>query len=419
MQRYEVQMKLFEPDAKLPVLQEVPIRPKAGFQYIYKWESTAKRKDWRADGYRWRQNATVKFNYGEAKCKRYYFKLKTGPGNDYSSEFSKHAIECSLYEKQILVWYQGDDSVVVDFSHGNAKDPEKEFHRTAPSVLSQMKTSKEKLPVQVFTDLVLAAPRELERHITDAPRNIQQIRNAQKYARKAERLSLDAICNLVELRTETGFMSDIHLAPGVLVLCFKESKSSSVKANNNHIFFFKLLLKFMFRVCLGTMEEFRQLLAREDLSAQLLTYDTTYEMGDYNLSVLKFRQTEFEETPAIPLMFMLHEQNESAHNFFFMRLDELVPELKTTETLLVTITADEEEALVNVIKRNCPNISLLRSWQIALQDIKKNLGLLGITDQNEVKQYEEDFVNLLNQESTGAYKALLAQMYLKKWKKVN
>ena len=141
-------------------------------------------------------------------------------------------------------------------------------------------------------------------------------------------------------------------------------------------------------------------------------------MGDYNLSVLKFRQTEFEETPAIPLMFMLHEQNESAHNFFFMRLDELVPELKTTETLLVTITADEEEALVNVIKRNCPNISLLRSWQIALQDIKKNLGLLGITDQNEVKQYEEDFVNLLNQESTGAYKALLAQMYLKKWKKV-
>lgn len=235
MQRYEVQMRLFEPDAKLPVLHEVPIRPKAGYQYIYKWESTAKRKDWRADGYRWRQNATVKFTHGEAKCKRYYFKLKIGPGNDYTNDFSKHAIECSQYEKQILVWYQGDDSVVVDFSHGNAKDPDKEFHRTAPSVLSQMKSVKEKLPVQVFTELVLAAPRELERHITDAPRNIQQIRNAQKSARKTERLSLDAICNLVELRTETGFMSDIHLAPGVLVICFKESKFCVKEINSDDV----------------------------------------------------------------------------------------------------------------------------------------------------------------------------------------
>lgn len=57
-QRYEVQLRLFEPQHNLPILTQVPIRPKAGFQYIYKWESSSKRKDWRADGYRWRQNVS-------------------------------------------------------------------------------------------------------------------------------------------------------------------------------------------------------------------------------------------------------------------------------------------------------------------------------------------------------------------------
>jgi hypothetical protein len=224
MQRYEKEMKLFESEANLEVLTHVPLRPKSGYQYIYKWDSTARRKDWRADGYRWRQNATVKFSHGDAKCKRYYFKLKIGPGNDYTNEFSKHAIECSLYEKQLLIWYQGDNSVVVDFSHGNAKDTEKEFHRAAPSVLSETRSAKKKLPLQVYSELVLTAPEQSDsRIITDAPRNIQQIRNAQKSARHDERLSLDAICNLIELRSETHFVNDVHLAPKLLVICFKSS----------------------------------------------------------------------------------------------------------------------------------------------------------------------------------------------------
>jgi hypothetical protein len=216
-------MKLFEPEANLEVLTQVPLRPKSGYQYIYKWDSTTRRKDWRADGYRWRQNATVKFNHGDAKCKRYYFKLKIGPGNDYTNEFSKHAIECSLYEKQLLIWYQGDNSVVVDFSHGNAKDTEKETHRTASSVLSQMRSANEKLPLQVYSELALSVTEQSDRRITDAPRNIQQIRNAQKSARNDDRLSLDAICNLIELRSETHFVNDIHLAPSLLVICFKPS----------------------------------------------------------------------------------------------------------------------------------------------------------------------------------------------------
>ena len=59
-QRYEAQMKLFE--SELPIKSEVPLRPKAGFNYIFSWEKKENRQDWRIDGYRWRQYSTVFLN---------------------------------------------------------------------------------------------------------------------------------------------------------------------------------------------------------------------------------------------------------------------------------------------------------------------------------------------------------------------
>lgn len=167
-----------------------------------------------------------------------------------------------------------------------------------------------------------------------------------------------------------------------------------------------------------TIEEFKQLFNREDLFLPSLTYDTnTFKMNAYNLSILTYRQTEFEELPVIPLMFMIHEDKlGAAHNFFFMRLEQLIPELETTETM-ITITENDEN-VINAIKKYCPHISILRNWQHALKDIKKNLEILAITDEKEVKEYESDFMRLLDQESMGDYKSILAQMYLKKWKRV-
>jgi len=59
-----------------------------------------------------------------------------------------------------------------------------------------------------------------------------------------------------------------------------------------------------------------------------LSYDTTFEMGDFYVSVLTYRQTEFEEMPVIPLMFMLHmDRLQSTHEFFFSRVAELIPQI--------------------------------------------------------------------------------------------
>lgn len=110
---------------------------------------------------------------------------------------------CPLYEKQVLIWYPGDEGVVVDFVHGNAQTKGKAaFHRTAPSLLTAMKSDTSKKPTEIFSDMMLAAPLELDRHIVDAPKDFQQVKNALKTAPAAEKLSLDALYNLIEIRSE-------------------------------------------------------------------------------------------------------------------------------------------------------------------------------------------------------------------------
>ncbi len=80
--------------------------------------------------------------------------------------------------------YDGDESVAKYFPHGNAKHSEKTekpFHNKKKSLLTEMKTSViDKLPLKVNSDLILAVPQELRRHVVDAPRDLEQVRNAKK-----------------------------------------------------------------------------------------------------------------------------------------------------------------------------------------------------------------------------------------------
>ena len=42
-------------DSLTPVLVPVNL-PKGGTMYMYAWNEDTRKEDWRADGYRWRQN---------------------------------------------------------------------------------------------------------------------------------------------------------------------------------------------------------------------------------------------------------------------------------------------------------------------------------------------------------------------------
>ena len=78
-------------------------------------------------------------------------------------------------------------------------------------------------------------------------------------------------------------------------------------------------------------------------SPQLLSYDTTFQLGDFYMSVLNFKHTIFREAPVIPAIFMLHERKyQQCHEDFFKYCLKLIPSLKNCRHPIVT---DEGEVL--------------------------------------------------------------------------
>ncbi|KZS19453.1 Uncharacterized protein APZ42_014107, partial [Daphnia magna] len=301
-------MDLFETES-VPVLSEVPLRSKPGFCYIYQWQESEKKEDWRRDDYRWKQDGTCNFVHdGVERGKKLYFKLQIG-FKEWSKQFKKSAYTHPTYDKKVLVLYEGDVSVVNDFCHGNATSrakTEKVFHSDRPSLLKELKlTEGIGHPVKFYSDFVNKAPRSLTRQVIDAPRDLKQARNAQQVVRDNKRLSRDPICYLTELYYETDFISDLLLFPTLICLCYHKP----------------------------VMENFQNLIGRSDLPAMWLSYDTTFKMGDFYLSILAYRDTQFEQRP---------------------RFTEIVP--KITAEKKMAIATDEETAIVNSVKRYLPTV---------------------------------------------------------------
>jgi len=82
-------------------------------------------------------------------------------------------------------------------------------------------------------------------------------------------------------------------------------------------------------------------------SAQLLSYDTTFQLGDFYVSILCFRHTLFKEAPVILAAFLVHERKfEEHHKELFCVCTKLVRSLNHTTCPMVT---DEEVAIVNAV----------------------------------------------------------------------
>lgn len=161
---------------------------------------------------------------------------------------------------------------------------------------------------------------------------------------------------------------------------------------------------------LEMLKLFRSLLGRKDLPTNYLCYDTTFELGDFYLSVLTFRQTEFLEKPVIPVMYMIHERK--WESFFFSQLAKLVPELSSESVRTNKVIAtDEEAAIVNAIDKHLPGIAHFRCWIHAANKIKDNLRKLGVTIQTEKEKIKLDFLLLLKKFFFEEYKdALMVKM---------
>ena len=108
------------------------------------------------------------------------------------------------------------------------------------------------------------------------------------------------------------------------------------------------------------LDELDRVLLLKSPSAQLLYYDTTFQLGDFYVSVLRFRHTLFKVSPVIPAAFLVHERKfEQCHKEFFSVCTKLVCSLNSATSPMVT---DEEVGIVNAVTRAVPQYPQLRCW---------------------------------------------------------
>ena len=201
-------------------------------------------------------------------------------GND--SRFKRHAFFSRVKAHStnvVLVHYIGDESIATDFPHGNARNNQP-YYRTCPSLMEKL-TDIRDLPGNIYKDAVSKCQCPPQCMPVLMPRNTQQIANLQKKERQKLRFTHDAIYNLHEVAYELDdYVKVIKTYPDLVIVCGLSK----------------------------VVQELNAVLKIHSDLPQLLSYDTTFQLGDFYLSPLLFRHTLFTSLPVIPAIFLIHER---------------------------------------------------------------------------------------------------------------
>ena len=313
----------------------------------------------------------------------YLYQVSDGP-KSYSNAFCRYVFSRTDQPKCVVIQYIGDSSVAKQFPHGNSKKNERNYIRTQPHVINDIRNASGSSQ-HVYQSLVTVE--NPSQPSTSLPRNTEQVRNVLKGVRNRNRLSRDALYNLHEFAYDSDFVHHITTFPDLEIFLYNPEIVNifrSILVNDN-----------------------------EESPTQQLTYDTTFNLGDFYVSILLFCETEFESSPVLPLAYMLHERKlEVTHDRFFRHMKTLCPEL-TTSTRVVIIT-DNEEAISNAIHENFPSLKHFLCWNHILQDCKRWLRAHGISTSAEMSFYTDCVRSLFEATSLQSYKDMLIE-FTTKW----
>lgn len=310
-----------------------PVKPNPGDLYLY--SSVNKPYDWNSDQYRWRYKGTTfsPRNSPNILCKYYHPDKGTG--------FQKRAYMLPNKENGIIViHYVGSMENVIHTAHGNRKSKRHLLHKkTAKSVLETAKSDLLKAPRRIYQNLLSA---ECHPDLTPVlqPRDTKQIQNVLQRERRKKLKSNDDILGIYQLDDElSGYISNMRLLPNFMViLCDPLSLDNLKKANS--------------------------------LSPCTLHYDTTFNLGDFYLSVITYRNQFFTTTrgsePVVPVFYMIHDtKTASVHVEFFEHVKKIYNEIDG-----LPIITDREKAITIAIRQVLPKSLHVYCWNHIRQDVK-------------------------------------------------
>lgn len=177
-------------------------------------------EDWRADQYRWINQAVTLLPRKQPRLRKLYFSLDTPKG--VSKEFQRHAYQLVGRKDLTVVHYLGDENAAVDFCHrGAKKQVHQPYKRTCPSTLRRCEQScaSDKANV-VYKREVASMTCSPDEVAVQAPRNAKQVRNLRFKHLHQKRISRDALYNIHELAYDTpGFIWQITTFPDLICIC--------------------------------------------------------------------------------------------------------------------------------------------------------------------------------------------------------
>ena len=139
---------------------------------------------------------------------------------------------------------------------------------------------------------------------------------------------------------------------------------------------------------------------------QLLSYDTTFQLGDFYVSPLLFRHTLFDEMPCVPAMFLIHERKfTETHQVLFQEAVHQISSLKTTKSCLVT---DKERAITKAVELEVPHIKMVQCWNHIFRDVRFWLRKHG-APAADITIYVDDVSRLFHSPSEEVYDQQLVQ----------
>ena len=365
------------------VIFDPPVAPKAGEVYVFSHGGDiTKADDWKSDQYIWVSVAGYGFPKKQKSFWTKLYYISTGVGDTAgNSNFIRKAY---FFKDRpdwpyVLIQYLGNHSVFVQRPHGNSKNSVP-YRRTCKSVLTGIRNQTSASGMGVGGNVAKTyAKEQAGDHVAAAhqgilnPRNSEQVRNIVKSEKRKFKVSHDEMFSTVQVAHQLNdYVHECNYYPDLKIV-----------AGSKEI-----------------LDELNDLLTLESDEPVVLSYDTTFNIGNYFVSPLVFRHVMFKDGKTIPAAFLIHDRkNRLTHETFFRTVTALVPNLEKMKTPIIT---DREMAIYSAIQKVAPNLTILFCWNHLRRDLKRYLEKQKATSDDKLV-YSCDFLALLQCDSLAAF----------------
>ncbi|XP_078495172.1 uncharacterized protein LOC144749981 [Ciona intestinalis] len=378
-------------DSTLSVYDQPQVKPKGGEGYLFKATDRKYKSEYTCDQYRF--ISTGCNNKDKEIYKRYYsIKDPAGKGKQTINSFQRHVYSLRISEFShteiplYLIHYIGDETIHKDSTHGNAKTNTGLFFSTSKRAMDNIaKKVKIEPAKKAYAEYQIEMSKiaDQTRLPTDRPRNRKQCANVKYIQNRDALLTNDEIFSTYELMTQTGsFIRKFLIGPDLVVHIAEPEMikltSDIIKVSAQH----------------------------KDLK-QVISYDTTFCMGDFYVSVLVCRNVMLDKDPIFPFAFMIHDRKFARYHRDFFH--DILKAIGLDKAVNVPFVTDRERGITKAFQATFPKLVNVYCTNHVIRDVGFWVKQFGTTD--DVKVLKDDIERLINVVDEATFHEILRVLY--------